>query len=54
MINVTMLVLKLSISFFNGDVPRFTSYGVYISQLIPFAKASSHVADFNAHNKLLT
>ena len=28
--------------------------GVYISQLIRFARASSHVADFNAHGKLLT
>ena len=31
-----------------------TSFGVYISQLIRFARASSHVADFNTHNKLLT
>ena len=38
----------------NGDVPRSTSYGVYISQLIPFARASSYVADFNTRNKLLT
>ena len=40
--------------FLNGDVPRSTSYGVYISQLIRFARASSHVADFNMRNKLLT
>ena len=40
--------------FLDGDVPRFTSYGVYISQLICFARASSHVADFNAHNKFLS
>ena len=40
--------------FLYGDVPRFTSYGVYISQLIRFARASSHVADFNTCNKLLT
>ena len=38
----------------DGDVPRSTSYGVYISQLIRFARVSSHVADFNAHNKRLT
>ena len=38
----------------DGDVPRFTSYGVYISQLIWFARASSYVADFNTRNKLLT
>ena len=29
--------------FFDGDVPRSTSYGVYISQLIRFARASSYV-----------
>ena len=33
--------------FLNGDIPRSTSYRVYISQLILFARASSHVADFN-------
>ena len=37
----------------DGDVPRSTSYGVYISQLIRFATVSSHVADFNARNKSL-
>ena len=40
--------------FLYGDVPRSTSYGVYISQLIRFARASSHVADFSTLNKLLT
>ena len=40
--------------FLDGDVPHSTSYGVYISQLIRFARASSHFADFNTHNKLLT
>ena len=40
--------------FLVGDVPRSTSYGVYISQLIRFARASSYVADFNTRNKLLT
>ena len=40
--------------FLDDDVPRSTSYGVYISQLIPFTGASSHVADFNTRNKLLT
>ena len=38
----------------DGDVPRSTSYGVYISQLIRFARVSSHVANFNARNKSLT
>ena len=40
--------------FLDGDVPRSASYGVYISQLIRFARASSYVADFNTCNKLLT
>ena len=40
--------------FLDGAVPRSTSYGVYISQLIRFARASSYVADFNTRNKLLT
>ena len=40
--------------FLDGDVPHFTSYGVYISQLIRFARVSSHVFDFNARNKSLT
>ena len=45
---------SVSFPFLDGDVPRSTSYGVYISQLIRFARASSHVADFNTCNKLLT
>ena len=40
--------------FLDGDVPRSTSDGVYISQLIRFARVSTHVADFNARNKILT
>ena len=40
--------------FLDGDVPRLTSYGVYISQLIRFARVSSHVDDFSTRNKVLT
>ena len=40
--------------FLDGDVPRSTSYGVYISQLIRFARVSSQVDDFNTRNKVLT
>ena len=40
--------------FLDGDVPRRPSYGVYISQLIRFARASSHITDFNYRNKFLT
>ena len=38
----------------DGDFPRSTSYGIYISQLIRFARASSYVADLNTRNKMLT
>ena len=44
----------VNFQFLDGDIPRSTSYGVYISQLIRFARASSYVADFNTRNKLLT
>ena len=40
--------------FLDGEVPRRPSYGVYISQLIRFARVCSHVGDFNARNKCLT
>ena len=41
--------------FLDGDVPRSTSYGgVYISQLIRFARVFSQVDDFNTRNKVLT
>ena len=40
--------------FVDGDVPRSTSYDVYISQRIRFARVSSHVDDFNTRNKVLT
>ena len=39
--------------FLDGDVPRSTSYGVYISRLIRFARVSSRVNDFNTR-KVLT
>ena len=40
--------------FLDGDIPRAPSHGVYITQLIRFAGVSSHVADFNTRNKILT
>ena len=44
----------VNFSFLDVDIPRSTSYGVYIFQLIRFARASSYVADFNTRNELLT
>ena len=35
-------------------VTFLASYGVYISQLIRFARVCNHVTDFNARNKCLT
>ena len=40
--------------FLDGDVSRRTSYGVYISQLIRCARASSNLSDFSCRNKALT
>ena len=40
--------------FLDEGFPCAPSYGVYISKLIWFARVSSHVADFNSRNKILT
>ena len=44
----------VNFTFLDGDDPRRPSYGVYISQLIHFARVPSHVTDFNNRNKFLT
>ena len=46
--------MTLIFPFLDGDVPLRPSYGVYISQLIRFARVCSHVDDFKARNKCLT
>ena len=40
--------------FLDGDVPRSPSYGVYISQLIRFARECSSVDEFNKRNLFST
>ena len=40
--------------FLRGDVSRYPSYGVYIAQLIRFARVCSNVDDFNNRNLFLT
>ena len=40
--------------FLDGDLPRSSSYGVYISQLICLARVCSNVRDFNNRNQFLT
>ena len=38
--------------FLDGDIPRFTTYGAYIAQLIRFARVFNHVDDFYTRNKV--
>ena len=40
--------------FLDGDVPRSPSYGVYISQLIRFARVCSNIDDLNNRTLFLT
>ena len=40
--------------FLDGDVPRSPSYGVYISQLIRFARVCSNIDDFNNKTLFMT
>ena len=55
MINGMILIFEIvNFPFLDGDVPRSPSYGVYISQLISFARVCSNVDDFNNRNLFLT
>ena len=36
----------------SGDVPRLSSYGVYISQLVRFARCCISVSDFHSKNQI--
>ena len=40
--------------YLDGDVPKATSYGVYISQLIRFARACFSLNDFYLRNLTIT
>ena len=44
---MTLILIIVNVSFFDGDVPHRASYGVYILQLIRFARVCNHIADFN-------
>ena len=43
-----------NLPFLDGDVPHSPSYGVFISQLIPFARVCSHVDDLSNRNNFFT
>ena len=45
---------RVNVPFLDGDVPRSPSYGVYISQLIRFARVCSNADGFNNRNLYLT
>ena len=48
------MTLVVNFPFLDDNVPRRPSYGVYISQLIRFARVCNHEDDCNARNKFLT
>ena len=50
---VTLILIYTVVNFLflDGDAPLRASYGVYISQLIRFARVCYHVTEFNARNK---
>ena len=52
MINVMTDFDIVNFPFLDGDVPRRPSYGVYISQLIRFARVCTHIDDFNTRKLL--
>ena len=55
MINVMTLTLQLSIFLFScSNVPLSPAYGVYVSQLIRYARACHAYADFLKRGQLLT
>ena len=54
MISAMTLILTVYFPFFGWGSSPFYSHGVYISQLIRFARVSSHATDFKTHNKILT
>ena len=51
---INEMTLIVNFPFLDGDVPRSTYYGVYISHLFRFARVSSHVDDFNTRTIVLT
>ena len=55
MINVIFFDFDIfNFPFLDGNVQSRPSFGIYISQLIKFARVCSHVDDFNTRNKCLT
>ena len=53
-VSIIVSCIVVNFPFLDGHVPSSPSYGVYISQLIRFARVCSHVDDFNTRNKCFT
>ena len=52
LLNIDFNFEIVNFPFLDEDVPRSPSYGVYISQLIRFARVCSNVDDFNRNLSL--
>ena len=46
--------MTLDFPWLSGDVPRLPSYGIYISQLVQFARCCTSVFDFHSKNLQIT
>ena len=53
LISVLGMVDIVNFSFFSSNIPSSPSYGVYISQLIRYARCCSYYHDFGYRHKLL-
>ena len=49
-----MLFPIVNFPWLSGDVPRLPSYGIYISQLVRFARCCTSVLDFHSKNLQIT
>ena len=47
-------IIIVNFPWLSGDVPRLPSYGIYISQLVRFARCCTSVLDFHSKNLLIT
>ena len=52
--NWKIYLVTRSTSWLSGDVPRLPSYGIYISQLVRFARCCTSVLDFHSKNLQIT
>ena len=51
---MTYITYIVNFPWLSGDVPRLPSYGIYISQLVRFARCCTSVLDFHSKNLQIT